>query len=442
MKLKIHIAIFIVFLISSTVAYSQTQNETIATPSSTQLKGDSTLPNLNNQNKAAGDQIFPPLEKNADLDSKLKQNIAASSQILSQAVNPVPTPMPAPTANILMPPPAPAAPMPVPAANVPAPNIINFNPPPPYVNNTAQANTQPPSPTYFDMPNGVRFFSSNIRAKQAIDQTVELPATSVALGHLMEGIEVAINGDTQRIGITLDYAFLGPNGGYVQMKGCNLLVDVTAKYSFSRVRGNLVSLTCRSSNGQTFTLPVQGHIISATDKMEYKGLDGTIIMPGKGTAAVLTLLQGAVTSFGQAMAAAQVQTQSSVGQVGSPVQSSNVTGNQNYYIAGQTVAGAAGDFMKWFVDFYKGMEVGVAVEPGRKTFIMLEQTALIPKVFFGQEVPKNFVSFVNDKMKNVDDKNYENNSEEELKQNEKFNTAISDKSPVNILDQFSKDNKS
>lgn len=423
-------------------AFAHTQQ--LATPATNQIDGDSTLPNLNNKNKGAGDQIFPNLT-DKELEDIVRKNIEQSQQLLT-AQNGVPTPQA--TQPNQMPTPVPAPNNAAPAANVPANNVNNtsiqtqgqnqnvaqFNPPPPFVENKGQgALQQPPAPSYFTMPNGVRIFSSNIKAKQIAEQTVELPATSVALGHLMEGIEVGIINDTQRIGLTLDFAFLGPNGGYVQMKGCNLFVDVYAKYSFSRLRGNLVSMTCRAPNGSTFTIPIQGHIVSATDKMEYKGLDGTLIMPGKTAAGILTFLQSAITAFGQAAAAAQVQTSATTGQVGAPTQSSNVIGDQNKYIFGQTAAGAVGNFMNWIVDFYKSMEVGLAVEPGRKTFVMLEQTILVPKMFFGEEIPKNFVSFINDGVKTF-------GKTERMQSNENYNTATSTKA---ISDEKQvKDNKS
>jgi len=104
------------------------------------------------------------------------------------------------------------------------------------------------------------------------------------------------------------------------------------------------------------------------------------------------------------------------------------------------VAGAAGSFMNWFVDFYKNMEVGVAVEPGRKTFIMLEQTAYIPKVFFGEQVSEKFVSFVNDKMKQIE--NNDNREDEDSKSNKNYNTAVSEKNSLNVSDSYLKDNKS
>jgi hypothetical protein len=422
MRLKLNLGFAFLFVFYSAALYAQ--NSTVGTPGKDQLQGDSTLPNLNNQGRTVGDPIFPVLT-NQEIDGKLKENMQQSAKILSQGLHPVPTPMPAPAANIPQPEPAPVVTHVTPPANVPVPqNVNNFNPPAPYLN------VQPPAPSYFDLPNGVRIFTSNIHTKQLAEKTIELPATSVALGHLMEGIEVAQLNDVQTIGLALDYAFLGPNGGYVQMQGCNLLVRVYAKIAFSRVRGDLISMTCRSPNGQTFTIPVQGHLISAADKKEYKGLDGTVIMPGKFTAAMLTLLQGATKAFGDAMAAAQVSTQATSGQVGTPVQSSNVSGNQNYYIAGQTIAGAAGNFMNWFVDFYKSLEVGIAVEQGRKTFVMLEQTVLVPKEFFGPQIPKQVVSYINEKVSSLDKEDESDNNK-----NSNFNTAIVDPSSISISEK-------
>jgi hypothetical protein len=422
MKLKFNLGLAFILISYSLSLYAQSNS--VGTPGKNQLKGDATLPNLNNQNRTVGDSIFPVLT-NQEIDGQLKQNMQQSAKILSQGLHPVPTPVPAPAANIPQPAAAPVVTHVTPPANVPM-NVNNFNPPAPYLN------VQPPAPSYFDLPNGVRIFTSNIHTKQLAEKTIELPATSVALGHLMEGIEVGQTNDSQTIGLTLDYAFLGPNGGYVQMQGCNLLVRVYAKIAFSRIRGDLMSMTCRSPNGQTFTIPVQGHLISSEDKKEYKGLNGTVIMPGKFTAAMLTLLQGATKAFGEAMAAAQVSTQATSGQVGTPVQSSNVSGNQNYYIGGQTIAGAAGNFMNWFVDFYKGLDVGIAVEQGRKTFVMLEQTVLVPKEFFGPQIPKQVVSYINEKVSSMDnDDSTENNENKDSN----FNTAIVDPSSSSIFEK-------
>ena len=254
--------------------------------------------------------------------------------------------------------------------------------------------TAPQPPPFFAREN-TKVFHENAGYAQQLSglEVLSLPSNSAALATVVAGLKVR-PGASMRLPVTLNYAFLGPNEAVVEMSGCEAYISVESDVNVSRLYGELGSLSCRAPTGQTFNIAFKAHIVDEQDN--FVGVEGRTVLNGKLSAGLLAFLQDGTSAFGKAMAAAQVTTQvqtSSEGKQG--VSGSNVKGNKDQYIAGQTIAGATGRFLNWWVDYYQAMQPTVEVASGRKLFLLSDGEFEIPKVFFGDVVEPQKLSRVN-----------------------------------------------
>lgn len=218
-----------------------------------------------------------------------------------------------------------------------------------------------------------------LKNKVEKDQHISLPSGSSALATLLGGIEVAQ--EKRQIDARVDFAFLGPNKTFVELTGCIVWLEVGGNYNTERIYGKGYSLSCRSANGTTFEVPIKAHIKDKSD--EFLGMKGELITRGKVAAAALSFLRDGIQEFGKAISAAQVVTEISQGNQISPgMKGENIFGDKSKYIAGQSVAGATGKFLNWWVDYYTGLEPTLAVPPGHKLFLTIEGEVQVPKIFF------------------------------------------------------------
>lgn len=209
--------------------------------------------------------------------------------------------------------------------------------------------------------------------------SITLPSGSTALATLMAGVEVS--NEIETVNAKLDYAFLGPNGAIVELKGCHIWLDVSGNYNTERIKGVGKSISCKTPNGSTFEVPMYVQLRDERD--EYIGKKAKLITRGKIAQAALQFLQSGVKEFGKAMAAAQVTSEVVPGGPNTDSQSaSNVTGSTSKYIGGQALAGASAGFLDWWINYYKSLSPTLAMAPGSKVFLTVKGEVQIPKEFF------------------------------------------------------------
>ncbi|MBF0206350.1 MAG: hypothetical protein HQK53_05620 [Oligoflexia bacterium] len=237
--------------------------------------------------------------------------------------------------------------------------------------------------SYRDTADGIRIFPQNFHYLQEVSgnlPTISLPSGSTAMGTVLAGIEVSAT-DSKKTYAKLDYAFLGPNQSVVELKDCMVWFSVNANYTTERIYGDVNTISCRAPNGKTFTVGIKGHLIDRED--QYVGAKGELLTRGKITGAALMFLRDATQEFGKAMAAAQIKTDIvDGGTFSSPGKAENVTGSQTKYIAGKSSQAAVGTFLNWWIDFYMGLSPTIAIGPGKKIFLAIEEEVQIPKIFF------------------------------------------------------------
>ncbi|MBL7663579.1 MAG: hypothetical protein JNM93_00485 [Bacteriovoracaceae bacterium] len=251
---------------------------------------------------------------------------------------------------------------------------------PPSIDEVHVISAAPQFPSYEDQ-NDVRIFKRNLRyvPGNEIPKTITLPSGSSALATLLSGVE--ISSEEKSIDVRLDYAFLGPNKAIVELTGCIAWVKLSGDYSTERLFGKAYSISCRSPNGKTFDLPIMAHVKDERD--EYLGIKGKLIANGKLAAAALSFLRDGTTAFGEAMAKSQTNTEVVGGGIsGTTATGTNVSGNKDSYIIGQTAAGASGKFLNWWVDYYTKLSPTIAVPPGTKIYLSVEGEVQIPEIFF------------------------------------------------------------
>ncbi|MGE3610705.1 MAG: hypothetical protein AB7I27_14025 [Bacteriovoracaceae bacterium] len=225
---------------------------------------------------------------------------------------------------------------------------------------------------------GIYVLNAPLIAPDTIN-SITLPSGSTALATLMAGVEVST--EIRQVDARLDYAFLGPNGAVVELKGCHIWIDVSGNYNTERIYGEGKTISCRTSKGSTFEIQLHAQLRDFKD--EYIGKKAELITRGKVAAAAMQFLQSGVSEFGKAMAAAQVQTDLSSGGVNSnPQTASNVQGSDARYIMGKSIAGASAGFLDWWIDYYKGLSPTLAMAPGSKIFLTIKGEIQIPQEFF------------------------------------------------------------
>lgn len=252
---------------------------------------------------------------------------------------------------------------------------------PPSLDEVQVISAAPAREFLYEDQNDVRVFKRNLRFISGYEKprTITLPSGSSALATLLSGVEIA--SEEKSIDVRMDYAFLGPNNTIVELTGCIAWVKLASDYSTERLYGKAYSISCRSPNGKTFDLPIVGHIKDERD--EYLGIKGKLIANGKLAAAALSFLKDGTTAFGEAMAKSQTNTEVVGGGIsGTTATGTNVTGNKDSYIVGQTAAGASGKFLNWWVDYYTKLSPTIAVPPGTKIYLSIEGEVQIPEIFF------------------------------------------------------------
>lgn len=263
-------------------------------------------------------------------------------------------------------------------AEPPQPEVVSA---PPSIDEVNVISSAPLATSSYEDQNDVRIFKRNLRYVSGYDlpKTITLPSGSSALATLLSGVEIST--EEKSIDVRLDYAFLGPNKTIVELTGCIAWVKLSGDYSTERLFGKAYSISCRSPNGKTFDLPIAAHIKDERD--EYLGIKGKLIANGKLAAAALSFLRDGTTAFGEAMAKSQTNTEVVGGGLsGTTATGTNVSGNKENYIIGQTAAGASGKFLNWWVDYYTKLSPTIAVPPGTKIYLSVEGEVQIPEIFF------------------------------------------------------------
>ena len=248
----------------------------------------------------------------------------------------------------------------------------------------------PPAVKPVRFPTGMRVIHQNLQyvGQDSYRKMISLPNGSVAMGTMLSGVEVGQNPEDTLI--QLDYAFIGPNGAVVEMSGCRMWASVTGDEATKRIKGSAEKITCMSSSGRDFTVAGEARIIDGSD--EYMGAKGTTVFYGKDTAMFLDFLNGGLKAFGEAMAQFQIKTE--IKGTESPVTASNVTGDEAKYIAGKSLSGSMGKMMNWWVDYYMGLAPKIAVPTGTKVFMGIKGDMMIPKEFFGETIPADYLKSV------------------------------------------------
>lgn len=248
-------------------------------------------------------------------------------------------------------------------------------------------------PLFTDTKGGVRIFNQALRsAKRLNKDSFTLPSTSIAMATTLYGIE-AIGSADRYVPAELNYAWLGPNGTIVEMKNCRIWLIVRGDYSTERIYGKSQSMSCRAASGETFDIPIEAHMVDQAE--EYLGARGTLVARGKALASAMSFLSDGVKSFGAAMSAAQVNTEVTPSSgLGDPIKGSNVGGDKNQYIVGQTLSGSSAKFLDWWIEYYQSLSPTIAIGPGKKIYLALQKTVQIPKIFFGNKIKNSDPSIV------------------------------------------------
>lgn len=358
--------IIILFLVVFS-SYSEAQN----LPSENLINSDQVTPNLggDGSKEIPEDRVLPNMNIS---DISLLDKIKESRSILDNA-----------TKNIILPT-RPSKGDKTSAPQLADVEIIKDELQPPIIDEVSTINSAIEQKSFEDTAGGVRIFTKNLRYSQdsLSPKTITLPSGSSALATLLGGLEVSSN--EVKIDVRIDYAFLGPNKTVVELNGCIAWVRFRADFSTERLYGSAYSISCKAPNGKTFELPIVGHIKDEED--EYIGAKGKLIPNGKLAASVLGFLQDGASAYGDALAKAQTTTTVTPGSgLGSPATGENVTQDRAAYISGQTIAGASGKFLNWWVDHYTQLAPTIAVAPGKKIFISIEGEVQIPELFFEDE---------------------------------------------------------
>lgn len=209
--------------------------------------------------------------------------------------------------------------------------------------------------------------------------SITLPSASLTPATLMAGVEVST--EKRLVDVEINYAFIGPNGAVVDMKDCHTWLEVSGNYNTERIYGTTKSISCRAPNGKTFNIPLKGQLRDAKD--EYIGVKAELVTRGKIAASALQFLQSGTSMFGEAISAAQVSTEVLSGNDYSASQKAqNISGDQSKYIVGKSIAGATGNFLDWWIEYYKGLSPTLAIAPGTKVYLSIQDEIQIPTEFF------------------------------------------------------------
>lgn len=382
--------LFIVILMVAEKAYAQNLPQATALPGDKIIPSGVAQPDGQKARSLPGDQTIPSYETS---DPELKAAVERARNALQDLKNKHMGSVSSPSEVETIPPSEPpSVPLPLPdplvkaQESIPLPEVVPKAPR--RVKNLSVRSLDALSDdraSYIDTKDGVRIFNQGLqRPNGGTRDNYTLPATSIALASTLYGIEATSNVE-RLVPAELNYAWLGPNGTVVEMKNCRLWIAVRGDYSTERVYGRSKSMSCRTPSGETFDIPVEAHMVDQQE--EYLGAKGTLVARGKALASALSFLSDGVKAFGSAMAAAQVNTEvTPSGGLGDPVKGSNVGGDKNKYIIGQTLSGTSSKFLDWWIEYYQSLSPTIAMGPGKKIYLALQNTIHVPKIFFGDRL--------------------------------------------------------
>lgn len=234
---------------------------------------------------------------------------------------------------------------------------------------------------------GVYLFEANNRyiENESFGEVVPVPQGSIAVVKTIDGIAAEI-GPTGNISMVVETAFLGPNGTFVDLKGCRIELLVTGRANKSTImalesNSKNASISCRADDGSIFTTTMFTKIIDPAN--EYQGGQGRVVHNGQWKKMGLQFLNDGIKAYGAAMAAAQVTTSIGGGSGDNePVKGATVSGSRDQYMLGQTIKGATGKFLNNIIDFYGSMSPTIDMEPGKTLYLYIRKNTFVPRVFF------------------------------------------------------------
>jgi len=224
----------------------------------------------------------------------------------------------------------------------------------------------------------VTIFSNNIKRRE--ESFVTLPSSSSAFGTILFGEEVTQNSEEEVVA-RLDYYFIGPNKSVLEMKDCRVWLKVHSFYSGQKVKGRLTDMTCRADDGEVFTVPVDGLLVSTASN--YAGVKSDLNLGGPMKQAIFKFLSEITDAYGSAMKVVESTSQVSSNR-NSQEKVTNVTGSKKQYIEGAVIAENA-KFLEYVGSFFKGMQPTLAIAPGTKIHLVIRHNVKIPKKFFKGE---------------------------------------------------------
>ena len=182
------------------------------------------------------------------------------------------------------------------------------------------------------------------------------------------------------------------------MTRCTVFMYLDPDYGTEKLYGDLETLSCRAPNGQTFEIKIDGFISDFRD--EYDGASGVLVHRKALQGIVAGFTKDVTKNFGEALSMAQTTSQVvSTGVIGAvTTNTANVTGNQDAYLLGKTIAGATGKWLDNLVDFYLSIAPTVAVPSGTKVFVTIKGEVKVPKMFFGNELKQDQIQELSAKL--------------------------------------------
>ena len=251
----------------------------------------------------------------------------------------------------------------------------------PIITNVDTVSTIQSSVTTVDNENSsIKVFNENIKyARGGELEFIILPSGSSATATLLGGVNIST--EERSIEVNLDSAFIGPNDAVVELKGCIAWLKLSANYNDERLYGHGQTISCRTSKGNTFEIPILAHV---KGEDEYLGVKGDLIANGKMKAGALEFIKDGIAGYAEARAKTQTTTSISTAENVGAV-ADNVTGNGSNYALNKAIGSSADNrFLNWYIDHYSSLAPTIAVAPGTKIFLTIQGEVKVPKEFFSQ----------------------------------------------------------
>lgn len=253
--------------------------------------------------------------------------------------------------------------------------------PQPEVDNFDSVNLSQSSVSKIDTDrSSIKIFNENVRFSRGGElEYITLPSGSSATATLLGGVNIST--EERSIEVNLDSAFIGPNDAVVELKGCIAWLKLSANYNDERLYGNGQTISCRTSKGNTFEIPILAHV---KGEDEYLGVKGALVANGKMKAGALAFIKDGIAGYAEARAKTQTTTSISTSDnVGA--MADNVTGNGGNYAINKAIGASADNrFLNWYIDHYSSLAPTIAVPPGTKIFLTIQGEVKVPREFFSQ----------------------------------------------------------